>query len=169
MPKDVYYKINEAKQIKLVRSALTAFTKDSYENLTVSDITKTMDILRTDFYYYFKDKADVFEAVKEFLVSTISFMGEPKDALSAVDYLVSYIFSLKKTKNRQFYLTISSEYNPNSVYTFKDFFVEKYGIAKKQDEYKLVAKIHLALALTLAVYTSKLERTEALEILASQK
>ncbi len=169
MPKEVYYKINEAKQIKLVRTALTAFTKDSYDNLTVSDITKTMDILRTDFYYYFKDKADVFEAVKEFLVSAIAQIGEPKDALSAIEMLVTYVFSLKKTKNRQFYLEISSEYNPNSIYTFKDFFVEKYGEVKKEDEYKLVAKIHLALALTLAVYTSKLERSEALEILASIK
>ena len=56
MPKDVYYKINESKRNKLVKSAFEAFSKDTYENLTVSEITQTMKILRTDFYYYFKDK-----------------------------------------------------------------------------------------------------------------
>ena len=55
MPKEVFYKIDEEKRKRITKSALVAFTRDDYDSLTVSSITDVMNILRTDFYYYFKD------------------------------------------------------------------------------------------------------------------
>ena len=168
MPKDVFYKIDDEKRKRITKSALVAFTKDDYESLTVSSITDVMNILRTDFYYYFKDKDDVFIAIKGLLKSLIERNGAPKDENEALLSLFSSIFSQKRPKNRSYYLDLALNYNPNSIETFAKFLLEEYG-NKNYSEKELIllkAKLHLFMILMVRSLKDNSKVEESKEMLA---
>ena len=60
MPKQVFNKISEDRKAKLLKSSVKEFTRKPYDKITVSSLTDTMKILRTDFYYYFYDKLMIY-------------------------------------------------------------------------------------------------------------
>lgn len=168
MPKEVFYKIDEEKRKRITKSALVAFTRDDYDSLTVSSITDVMNILRTDFYYYFKDKDDVFLAIKSFLKNIIEKNGTPKDENEALMFLFSTIFSQKRPKNRSYYLELALNYNPNAVETFAKFLLEEYG-NKNYSEKELIllkAKLHLFAILMVRSLKDNSTVEESKEMLA---
>ncbi|MCR5741174.1 MAG: TetR/AcrR family transcriptional regulator [Gammaproteobacteria bacterium] len=168
MPKDVFYKINDEKKNRLVKPALKAFLEDEYDNLTVSSITQTMNILRTDFYYYFKDKDDVFEAVKYVLVSRINGVSKPNNAYEAIDNLFTSLFGSKRLKNKAYYIDLGVNYKPHSLFTFAKLLLNEYSNEEYNeiDEIKVATKLHLFMMLMVKTIKDPSKAEESFEILS---
>ena len=167
MPKEVFYKISEQKRDKLLLSAVKAFTADEYDELTVSKLTSVMNILRTDFYYYFKDKEDVMEPVKEYIFSAIEQNGVPKSANDAIYKLFSNISLKTKPKMKQYYAEVAKQYSPACVTTFTNLLIDRYENGEKTviKEIKINSKIRLLAELVEKYFSKKITREEALELL----
>lgn len=167
MPKEVFYKISDAKKDKLVFSAIKAFTIDSYDDLTVSKLTEDMNILRTDFYYYFKDKEDVMSVVKESFYKLVEANGEPSSVNDALIRLFSNISQKNKPKTKQFYIDLASNYSPLCVTTFTKLLKEKYGDGDDSliTELKINSKFRLLAELVVRYYNKEIDRDTALELL----
>ncbi len=167
MPKEVFYKISDAKKDKLVLSAIKAFTIDSYDDLTVSKLTEDMNILRTDFYYYFKDKEDVMSVVKESFYKLVESNGKPSSVNEALISLFSNISQKNKPKSKQFYIDIASNYSPLCVSTFTGLLIEKYGNNDFSlvDELKANCKLRLIAELIIRYFEKEIDKETALELL----
>ena len=167
MPKEVFYKISDAKRDKLVLSAVKAFTIDGYDDLTVSKLTEDMNILRTDFYYYFKDKEDVMSVVKESFYKLVELNGNPSNVNDAIISLFSNISSKNKQKTKQFYIDLASNYSPLSVNTFSGLLKEKYGSGEESllEDLKINAKLRLLSELVIRYFGKEIDRDTALELL----
>ena len=77
MPKSVFYKISRDRKLKLLKPAIKEFVSKSYNKITVSSLTETMRILRTDFYYYFNDKDDIYSVlIHEFYKYVVSIKSD---------------------------------------------------------------------------------------------
>lgn len=60
MPTDAFFKLEEEKKNKLLESAMKEFSTLPYEKVSVFKIAQKADISRSVFYYYFKDKRDIY-------------------------------------------------------------------------------------------------------------
>ena len=167
MPKEVFYKISDAKRDKLVLSAVKAFTIDGYDDLTVSKLTEDMNILRTDFYYYFKDKEDVMSVVKESFYKLVELNGNPSNVNDAIISLFSNISQKNKQKTKQFYIDIASSYNPLCVNTFAGLLRDRYGDGEVTiiDKLNVNAKLRLIAELIIRYFAKEIDRDTALELL----
>lgn len=107
MPKSVFYKISKERQHKLLKPAIKEFVSKPYEKITVLSLTDTMNILRTDFYYYFKDKEDIYSALLDEFQSYSE--GNLKSALFN---LFKAVRNIKGARNKQFIIDLTENYNP---------------------------------------------------------
>lgn len=60
MPTDAFYQLDEEKRQHLLNAALCEFSEQPYEKVSVFKIAKNAGISRSSFYYYFKDKKDIY-------------------------------------------------------------------------------------------------------------
>ena len=60
MPSDAFFKLEEEKKNKLLESAMKEFSVLPYEKVSVFKIAQKAGISRSVFYYYFKDKRDIY-------------------------------------------------------------------------------------------------------------
>ena len=60
MPSDAFFKLEEEKKNKLLESAMKEFSALPYEKVSVFKIAQKAGISRSVFYYYFKDKRDIY-------------------------------------------------------------------------------------------------------------
>lgn len=60
MPTDAFFKLEEEKKNKLLESAMQEFSTLPYEKVSVFKIAQKAGISRSVFYYYFKDKRDIY-------------------------------------------------------------------------------------------------------------
>jgi len=112
MPKQVYFKISEERRENLLKPALREFTKKSYDKVTVLSLTATMKILRTDFYYYFSDKEDIYGALISDLLQKIKENGGAEDVHEAFISLFNATLKMKGPKNRKYLIELTENYNP---------------------------------------------------------
>jgi len=113
MPKQVFNKISKERQNKLLKSSLSEFVSKPYEKITVQSLTDTMKILRTDFYYYFSDKEDIYSLIlSRFHDQVVKNNPEAKfhDAVVALfDRVVTFT---KSSRNRQWLKDLTESYDP---------------------------------------------------------
>ena len=61
MPSQTFLNLDEAKQQKLVDSAMKEFSNNTYNEVSINQIIMNAGISRGSFYMYFKDKDELFE------------------------------------------------------------------------------------------------------------
>lgn len=60
MPKDTFLKLNDEKQERIIRSAVSEFNKHGYEKSNVSEIAKSAEVAKGSIYQYFENKRELF-------------------------------------------------------------------------------------------------------------
>ncbi len=55
----------EERRLELISAAERLFNEKGFENTSVSDIVKSIGVAQGTFYYYFKSKEDIFNAIAE--------------------------------------------------------------------------------------------------------
>lgn len=61
MPKSTYFHLPEEKKERLMRAAVTEFTRAPFAKASISNIIQIAEIPRGSFYQYFEDKQDIFQ------------------------------------------------------------------------------------------------------------
>lgn len=60
MPKDTFSNLNEEKQEKLVRAAISEFLKHGFEKGNIGDIAKSAGVAKGSMYQYFENKRELY-------------------------------------------------------------------------------------------------------------
>lgn len=60
MPKDTFFNLNEEKQIKVVKSAVSEFLDKGYERGNIATIAKNAGVAKGSMYQYFENKQELF-------------------------------------------------------------------------------------------------------------
>lgn len=60
MPKDTFYNLDEEKQNKVIRSAISEFLKHGFEKGNVGTIAKSAGVAKGSIYQYFENKKELF-------------------------------------------------------------------------------------------------------------
>ena len=95
----------EERRKELIEIAEQLFIKKGYEQTAVSDIVKTAKVAQGTFYYYFKTKEEILDAITDLYITT-TVEGMKKIAqekkLNAIDKLIKiFLFSASFRKNRK--------------------------------------------------------------------
>ena len=61
IPTEAFFKLNEVKKNQLIDSAIREFSSLPYEKVSIFKIAQNAEVSRSGFYYYFKDKKDIYE------------------------------------------------------------------------------------------------------------
>ena len=116
MPKQVFNKISEDRKVKLLKSSIKEFTKRPYDKITVASLTDTMKILRTDFYYYFYDKEDIYQALIDRFEKIVHKIKSDATIKDALNILFEKTAKLEGTRNKQYLIDITDNYHPQFAY-----------------------------------------------------
>lgn len=60
MPKQTFLNLSEDKRERIIQSAMQVFSKQSFNDASISEIVSGADISRGSFYQYFEDKMDLY-------------------------------------------------------------------------------------------------------------
>jgi AcrR family transcriptional regulator len=60
MPKETFFNLNEEKQEKVMRSAISEFLKHGFEKGNIGDIAKNAGVAKGSIYQYFENKRELF-------------------------------------------------------------------------------------------------------------
>ncbi len=125
MPKDTFFNLNEEKQEKVVRSAISQFAKNGYEKANVATIARNAGIAKGSMYQYFDNKKELFFYCLQWTVQ-----------LFGVKYRV---YEIPKEKNVFDYFYDSAQQlleqfsDEREVTLFiQDIFLDKYNILKDE-------------------------------------
>jgi len=90
----------------ITSSAMELFAKDGYEGVSVDSIAKKADINKAMIYYYFKNKAVLYEAVVRNLLDDIYYeiLKESKKCNKPIDEMKSFIVTYAKFADENPYL-----------------------------------------------------------------
>jgi AcrR family transcriptional regulator len=106
MPQSTKTRITKApaeRKRELVHAAQRLFLEKGYENTAVSDIVKAVNVAQGTFYYHFKSKADLLEAVVENINTSLeqdirSIVNQNNtDAAIQLNALINQLLSMRKT------------------------------------------------------------------------
>ena len=129
MPKQVFYKISKDRQLKLLKPAIKEFIKKPYDKITVQSLTTTMKILRTDFYYYFLDKDDIYTGLLDDFYNTVSEVNKNATIQEALEILFEKIIENESPRFRQYIIELTDSYNP----AFAIELIERLKVMFKND------------------------------------
>lgn len=171
MPKSVFYKISKDRQMKLLKPAVVEFTKKNYEKVTVLSLTDTMKILRTDFYYYFQDKEDVYNYLMEEFKIKIVEKAPEHNLPSAFTTLFLTLTSMRGPRNRQYLIDLTENYNPQFAHEFASRLAEIYpcGCNPNKKHAKVMGMIYNLMTVTNMYLKGDLEQEMALELISGKK
>ena len=167
MPKQVFNKISYDRQIKLLKPAIKEFISKPYEKITVSSLTDTMKILRTDFYYYFEGKDDIYDILLSDLYGIAKDYKSDPNINDAMVALFEKIVKINSSRNKTFVLDLTENYNPQFAFylakRLKKLF--KYKGNENSTTIEIMQKIYLFLTVVNLYRTNRLELEEARTIL----
>lgn len=72
MPTEAFFKLEEEKKRTLLQSAIREFSQLPYDKVSVFKIAKNAEISRSAFYYYFKDKEDIYQHITGLVVEELA-------------------------------------------------------------------------------------------------
>lgn len=78
MPTEAFFKLEEDKKRALLQSAICEFSQLPYDKVSVFKIAKNAEISRSAFYYYFKDKEDIYQHITGLVFEKMA--GQLKEA-----------------------------------------------------------------------------------------
>ena len=109
-------KNKEVRKNELIDTAMQLFIKKGYEQTSVSDIVKEINVAQGTFYYHFESKTDILEAVGEKLIDQIinkirQIANRKKiDETERLDDIIDY-FSMFYNTSKEIVDNIHSESN----------------------------------------------------------
>ena len=171
MPKQVFNRISYDRQIKLLKPAIKEFISKPYEKITVSSLTDTMKILRTDFYYYFEGKDDIYDLLLSDLYGIAKERNNEPTIDDAMAGLFEKIVKINGSRNKIFVLDLTENYNPQfAIYLAKrlnKLFKIKHGGDKAL--VKTMLKIYKFLTVVNLYRTNRIELETARSIMNDNK
>lgn len=111
MPTLAYNNLQETKKQKLIEDGILLFNSLKYRTTNVFEITKTLGITRTAFYYYFTDKDDFYETLvnykkEEFLKNHVYTQADKLDIFELLVKLFEYLSNYKASDEEGFFLDL---------------------------------------------------------------
>lgn len=111
MPTLAYNNLQETKKQKLIEDGILSFNSLKYRTTNVFEITKTLGITRTAFYYYFTDKDDFYETLvnykkEEFLKKHVYTQADKLDIFELLVKLFEYLSNYKSSSEEGFFLDL---------------------------------------------------------------
>lgn len=111
MPKKVFIELEQKKKEEYVTSLFNVFSKYHYNDITINDITKELNITRTAFYYYFYNKEDVYgylvELVRDKFINEYIYCADKQFDLEGIFIeLFKFLAKYKGTKCQDFFLDL---------------------------------------------------------------
>ena len=111
MPTLAYNNLQETKKQKLIEDGILSFNSLKYRTTNVFEITKTLGITRTAFYYYFTDKDDFYETLvnykkQEFLKNHVYTQADKLDIFELLVKLFEYLSNYKASSEEGFFLDL---------------------------------------------------------------
>lgn len=126
MPTDAFYNLNHDRKDKLLNAAVQEFSKHPYAKVSVFKIAQKAEISRSNFYYYFRDKEDIYKyliyEVKEDFMQGLGELKEPFDLFWFAEKVFDYIASIKGTDLESFFSNLVDNVTPESINMLFDNF-----------------------------------------------
>lgn len=107
MPSSAFYQLNEEKKNKLIDAAIKEFSSTPYEKVSIFKIAESAGISRSGFYYYFKNKGDLYsyiyiEKIQREFIEYMNSIEQKYDIFSVFEARFDYYLSIKGTENEPF-------------------------------------------------------------------
>lgn len=119
MPTEAFFNLKEERKEKLLQAAVHEFSEHPYSKVSVFKIAQNAEISRSAFYYYFKDKRDIYEylieGVKEGFLQNLGEVTGPFDLFWFSEKLFDYMASIKGTELESFFKNLVANANPESI------------------------------------------------------
>lgn len=116
MPTEAFFKLEQAKKRTILNAAITEFSAQPYEKVSIFKIAQNAEISRSGFYYYFADKQDLYNylliQIKEDFFDSISKTGKKYDLFSFFYLIFDYIAGLKDSENHQLIEKVLYNFKP---------------------------------------------------------
>ena len=167
MPKQVFNKISYERQIKLLKPSIKEFVSKPYEKVTVASLTETMKILRTDFYYYFEGKDDIYDILLKDLYGIGKEVSANPTIEDAMVGLFDIIVKINGTRNKTFVLDLTQNYNPQFAYYLAPKLNNQFNITDTSPEATIdaITKIYKFMSVVSLYLKLGLDKDVAVEIL----
>lgn len=124
MPAEAFFKLEKEKQNILLKSAVKEFSSLPYAKVSVFKIAQNAQVSRSGFYYYFKDKADIYQylilRIKEEFLTGLE-KNKKYDIFSFYRKIFDFVASFKGTERESFFRQIMANMRPEDL---KDFFAK---------------------------------------------
>lgn len=126
MPTDTFFKLDNEKKEQILMAAQKEFSEHPYSKVSIFKIAQQAGISRSGFYYYFKDKKDIYEHLlgnikNEFISIYATEDNKKMDLFTLAEYIYEFITSLKGTDREPFLRMVISDVTPEYL---KSFFVK---------------------------------------------
>ncbi|WP_026477448.1 TetR/AcrR family transcriptional regulator [Alkaliphilus transvaalensis] len=125
MPKNTYFNLQENKRNLILEVSIDEFSRQGYENASISNIVKNAGIAKGSFYQYFEDKKDLFKYIIEVAsIKKVSYLGESQIKASSLDFFellrVLYRVALQFLRENPKLALISDDFAKNTDREFKE-------------------------------------------------
>lgn len=122
MPTEAFLHLEEGKKNSLLKSAVKEFSALPYEKVSVFKIAQNAEVSRSGFYYYFKDKEDIYkyllDQIKEEFIRELD-KGEKKyDIFSFCRKVFELLAAIKGTDREAFFKQVFSNLKPDDTEEF---------------------------------------------------
>lgn len=136
MPNEAFFKLEKEKQDILLESAIKEFSELPYAKVSVFKIAQNAQVSRSGFYYYFKDKEDIYQyllyQIKKEFMNQILQDQKKYDIFSLCKKIFYFIASLKGTERESFFCQVISNMTPEDLKNFFD--IMGNGMQRKEFE-----------------------------------
>lgn len=122
MPTEAFFKLEEGKKNILLESAVKEFSALPYEKVSVFKIAQNAEVSRSGFYYYFKDKEDIYkyllDQIKEEFIQELDKGGKQYDIFSFCRKVFELLAAIKGTDREAFFKQVFSNLKPDDTEEF---------------------------------------------------
>ena len=124
MPNEAFCHLEDGKKQVLLKSAIAEFSALPYEKVSIFKIAEKAGISRSGFYYYFKDKEDIYsyllEEQKHIFLQELEGKGKKYDIFSFSKEIFKQLAKMKGTENEAFFKQVVANMKPDDTNVFLD-------------------------------------------------
>ena len=119
MPTDAFFKLNDIKKKQLIDSAIREFSSLPYEKVSIFKIAQNAEVSRSGFYYYFKDKKDIYEYLindlKDELIDKYIDSEKTINIFLLGKYIFQFIAGIKGSGRESLFRNIVQNTKPDDI------------------------------------------------------
>ena len=123
MPTEAFFKLDENKKQQIMDAAVKEFSTLPYAKVSVFKIAQHAGVSRSGFYYYFKDKKDVYvyilDMIRDDFLEEYKLTGNPEiELFQLAENIFDYIADLKGTDREPLFRRIVADITPENLKEF---------------------------------------------------